>query len=221
MGKSSSESSDTQQTSKSSHEESPETVAETTPVSDEATETKSKEEKEEEIEEKIEEEEETEEKETSEKGTPENESNNESEPQTPEQAPSSSPEPSPAKKDDVKSEKDIQKQKKEEADKLKKSYSDLSHEIKDHVNPIEIITRLDKELSEISDETENLDIIINGFSLCTSSILSNTNVDEHEDCVRAKNKFFKKVFLTLLTVPNNLESVHKAIKTSITYIRPL
>lgn len=76
------------------------------------------------------------------------------------------------------------------------------------INPTEIITKLDEELGEISDETENLDIILNGFSLCTSSILSNTHVDEHEECVKAKNKFFKNVLLMLLTVPNELETVN-------------
>lgn len=90
------------------------------------------------------------------------------------------------------------------------------------INLTEIIARLDKELGEINDETENLDIILNGFSLCASSILSNTHVDEHEECVRAKNKFFKNVFLILLTVPNNLESVPPLKKgiTTITKNRP-
>lgn len=129
----------------------------------------------------------------------------------------------------AKSEKEIEKEKKEAADKLRKSYSDLSHEIKDRnnnypltanprfhflflfadINPTEIITKLDKELGEINDETENLDIVLSGLSLCTSSILSNTRVDEHEECVRAKNKFFKNVFLMLLTVPNDHKSVQQ------------
>ena len=60
---------------------------------------------------------------------------------------------------------------------------------------------------EISDETENLDVVLNGLSLCASSILANKSVDEHEECVKSKNKFFKDAFLMLLTVPNEPENV--------------